>query len=89
MLAVTGDQRVSMQLLWFVVVLCCVVGGCAREASHQGSTLLDFSLATGFSPFNLLTCGQLPKGRDHSIPVCLHCLLLWLFVCILLCISLF
>ena len=24
------------------------------------------SLATGFGPFNLPTCGPLPKGRDHS-----------------------
>ena len=55
-----------VQVVLFVVVLCCIVGGCACEASHQGSTLSDLSLATGFGPFNLPTCGPLPKGRDHS-----------------------
>ena len=63
-------QEVNVCVCWlivlFVVVLCCIVGGCAREASHQGSTLSDLSLATGFGPFNLPTCGPLPKGRDHS-----------------------
>ena len=48
------------------MVLFCIVGGCAREASHQGSTLSDLRLATGFGPFNLPTCGPRPKGRDHS-----------------------
>ena len=60
------DVCVCWLIVLFVVVLCCIVGGCAREASHQGSTLSDLSLATGFGPFNLPTCGPLPKGRDHS-----------------------
>ena len=90
MLAVIGDQRESMQVLWFVVVLCCVVGGCARVARHQGSTLSDFSLATGFSPFNLPTCGQLPKGRDHSNVesgkhTCMSALFIVVVVCLLFC----
>ena len=33
MLAVTGYQCVCVQVVWFVVVLCSIVGGCAREAS--------------------------------------------------------
>ena len=53
-------------IVLFVVVLCCIVGWCAREASHQRRTLSDLSLATGFGSFNLLTCGPLPNGRDHS-----------------------
>ena len=32
----------------------------------RGVTLSDYGMATGFSPFNLPTCGPLPKGRDHS-----------------------
>ena len=66
MLPVTGSQRVRVQVVLFVVVLCCTVCGCAREASHQGSTLSGLCLATGFGPFNLPTCSPLPKGRDHS-----------------------
>ena len=79
-------RGVRVQVVLFVVVLCCIVGGCAREASHQGSTLSDLSLATGFGPFNLPTCGPLPKGWDHShVESGKHIyisvlLLLWLFV---------
>ena len=32
----------------------------------RGVTLSDYGMATGFGPFNLPTCGLLPKGRDHS-----------------------
>ena len=79
-----------------VVVLCCIVSGCAREASHQGSTLSDLSLsdlslsvlslsdlslATGFGPFNLPTCGPLPKGRDLShVESCKHIYMSVLFI---------
>ena len=55
-----------VQDVLFVVMLCCIVGRCAREASHQGSTLSDLSLTTGFGPFYLPTCSPLPNGRDHS-----------------------
>ena len=65
-LPITGGQRVRVQVVLFVVVLCYIVSGRAREATHQGSTLSDLSLATGFGPFNLPTCSPLPKGRDHS-----------------------
>ena len=64
--SILDSMCVLVQVVWFVVVLCCIVSGCACMASHQGSTLSDLSLATGFSPFNLPTCGPLPKGREHS-----------------------
>ena len=32
----------------------------------RGVTQSDLRIATGFGPFNLLTCDQLQRGRDHS-----------------------
>ena len=34
----------------------------------QGSTLSSHRITTGFGPFEHLTCGLLPKGRDYSPP---------------------
>ena len=52
---------------WFVVSLCQVVRGYALVwPVIRGVTLSDYGMATGFGPFNLPTCGPLPKGRDHS-----------------------
>ena len=89
-----------MLVVWFIVVLCCIVGRCAHVASHQGNTLSDLSLVTGFGPFNRPTCGPLTKGRDHShvesgkhmynyvcIVYCCDCLLA--VVCCPLCVYLF
>ena len=42
-------------------VSCCFAG-------LQGSTLSDHRMTTGFSPFELPTCGLLQRGRDHSPP---------------------
>ena len=76
-----------MQVVWFIMVLCCIVGRCARVASHQGSTLSDLSLVTGFGPFNRPTCGPYRRGGTTpmwslvSTCICLHCLFLWLFAC--------
>ena len=51
----------------FVVSPCQVVRGYVRvRPVVRGVTQSDLSLATGFGPFNLPTCGPLPKGRDHS-----------------------
>ena len=79
---------VCLLIVLFVVVFCCIVGGCASEASHQGSTLSDLSLATGFGPFNLPTCGPLSKGRDHSHVesgrhICMYVFVLFVVVCCL------
>ena len=47
--------------------LCQVVRGYALVwPVIRGVTLSDYGMATGFDPFNLPTCGPLPKGRDHS-----------------------
>ena len=59
-------------------------------ASHQGNTLSDFSLATGFGHFNLPICSQLPKGRDHSDVesgkhTCMSALFIVVVVCLLFC----
>ena len=37
-------------------------------AGLQGSTLSGHRMTTGFSSFELLTCGPLQKGRGHSPP---------------------
>ena len=38
-------------------------------------TLSDDRMTTGFGPFELLTCGLLQRGRDHSPPkACLFAL---------------
>ena len=53
--------------VWFVVSLYQAVSGYALVwPVIRGVTLSDHGMATGFGPFNLPTCGPLPKGRDHS-----------------------
>ena len=53
--------------VWFVVSLCQAVCGYALVwPVIRGVTLSDYVMATGFGPFNLPTCGPLPKGREHS-----------------------
>ena len=48
-------------------LLChCVPGYVLVWPVIRGVTLSDYGLTTGFGSFNLLTCGPLPKGRDHS-----------------------
>ena len=37
-----------------------------KIACLQGSTLSNHRMTTGFSPFELPTCGLLQRGRDHS-----------------------
>ena len=50
-------------------VSCCFVWRYAQKiAGLQGSTLSDYRMTTGFSPFELPTCGLLQRGRDHSPP---------------------
>ena len=39
-----------------------------KNTGLQGSTLSSPRMTTGFGPFELPTCGQLQKGRDHSSP---------------------
>ena len=39
-----------------------------KNTGLQGSTLSDPCMTTGFSPFELPTCGLLQKGQDHSPP---------------------
>ena len=41
---------------------------CSKNAGLQGSTLSGHRMTTGFSPFELPTCGLLQRGRDHSPP---------------------
>ena len=79
-----------MQVVWFIMVLCCIVGRCARVASHQGSTLSDLSLITGFGPFNRPTCGPLPKVWDHShVESGKHMYMSALFIFVVVCLLLF
>ena len=77
----------------FVVLHCWWVCLCGQSS---GSTLSDLSLATGLGPFNLPTCGPLPKGRDHShvesgkqteMSVLFIVVVVCVVVCCLLCIS--
>ena len=50
-------------------VSCCFVLKYAQKiAGLQGSTLSDHRMTTGFGPFELLTCGLLQRGQDHSPP---------------------
>ena len=41
---------------------------CSKITGIQGSTLSSHCMTTGFGPFELLTCGLLQKGQDHSLP---------------------
>ena len=41
---------------------------CSKNAGLQGSTLSVHRMTTGFGPFELLTCGLLQRGWDHSPP---------------------
>ena len=44
-----------------------------KNAGPQGSTLSNHHMTTGFGPFELLTCGLLKRGWDHSPPkACFH-----------------
>ena len=53
--------------VWFVVSVYQAVRGYALVwPVIRGVTLSDYGMATDFGPFNLPTCGPLPKGRDHS-----------------------
>ena len=47
-----------------VAVSHCFLG---NMTGRQGSTLSDPHMITGFSPFELPTCGLLQKGRDYVI----------------------
>ena len=38
----------------------------SKNAGLQGSTLYCHCVTTGFNPFELLTCGLLQRGWDHS-----------------------
>ena len=56
-------------------VSCCFVWKYAQKiAGLQRSTLSDHRMTTGFSPFELSTCGLLQRGRDYSPPkACFIC----------------
>ena len=72
--------RVVNLLFAYVCVIVCMYGllcPCIKQSVGmllyalvwpviRGVTLSDYGMATGFGPFNLPTCGPLPKGRDHS-----------------------
>ena len=42
-------------------------GNMPKDAGFQESTLSDHCMTTGFGPFELLTCGLLQRGQDHSL----------------------
>ena len=43
------------------------------NAGLQGSTRSGHHMTTGFGPFELMICGLLQRGRDHSPPKACFC----------------
>ena len=79
--------------VWFVVPLCQVVCGYTFVwPVIRGVTLSDYGLTTGFSTFNLPTCGSPPKVESGKhiymsvgfivVVVCLLSFCVYLFSCV-------